>query len=85
LFYLFETFVLYFDTLVKLLDNITLFTLVILRPIGGVIFGVLLLYFTLCPFVTKRWSNFYFWTGIVFLTGQVVFVPEWPKRDFVSL
>jgi hypothetical protein len=35
--------------------------------------------------VTKRGSNFYFWTGIVFLTGQVIFVPEWPNGEFVSL
>jgi hypothetical protein len=71
----------------KLLDYITLFTLVLLRPLGGVIFGCswfLLLCFTLCPFVTKRGSNFYFWTGIVFLTGQVIFVPEWPKGELVS-
>jgi len=45
----------------------------------------LLLCFTLCPFVTKRGSYFYFWIGIVFLTGQVIFVPEWPKGKFVSL
>jgi hypothetical protein len=45
----------------------------------------LLLWFTLCPFETKRESNFYFWTGIVFLTGQVIFVPEWTKGEFVSL
>jgi uncharacterized membrane protein YgdD (TMEM256/DUF423 family) len=85
---LFESFVLYFETLVKLLDNITLFTLVLLRPIGGVIFWYvwfLLLYFTHCPFVTQRGSNFYFWTGIVFLTGQVIFVPEWSNGEFVSL
>jgi len=42
----------------KLVDFITLFTLVLLRPI---------------------------WAGIVFLTGQVTFVPEWPKGEFVSL
>jgi hypothetical protein len=24
------------------------------------------------------------WTGIVFLTSQVIFVPEWPKGEFVS-
>jgi hypothetical protein len=29
-------------------------------------------------------SIFNFWTGIVFLTCQVNFVPEWPKREFVS-
>jgi len=45
----------------------------------------LLLCFTLCPFVTKRESNFYFWIGIVLLTGQVIFVPEWPNEEFVSL
>jgi hypothetical protein len=63
-------------------DFFTLFTLVLLRPLGGVNFVVifLLLCFTLCPFVTKRGSNFYFWTGIVFLTGQVIFVLvcNWP-------
>jgi hypothetical protein len=25
------------------------------------------------------------WTSIVFLTGQVIFVPEWPKGEFVSI
>jgi hypothetical protein len=25
-----------------------------------------------------------FWTGNVFLTGLVIFVPEWPKGEFVS-
>jgi predicted membrane channel-forming protein YqfA (hemolysin III family) len=33
----------------------------------------------------KKGNNFYFWTGIVFSTGQVIFVPEWPKGEFVSL
>jgi len=32
----------------------------------------------------KRGSNFNFWTRIVFLTGQVIFVPELPNREFVS-
>jgi uncharacterized membrane protein len=40
--------------------------------------------FTLCPFETKRGSIFLIRTGIVFLTGQVIFVPEWPKGEFVS-
>jgi hypothetical protein len=43
--------------------HITLFTLVLLRPLGGVIFiysWFLLLCFTLYPFVTKRGSNFLF-------------------------
>jgi hypothetical protein len=41
-------------------DIITLFTLVLLRPIRGVIvvWFFSLLCFTLCPFVTKRGSNF---------------------------
>jgi hypothetical protein len=30
-----------FDILVKFLDVITLFSLILLRPLGGVIFGVL--------------------------------------------
>jgi len=38
--FVFETVVLYFATLVKLLDYITLFTLVLLRLLGGVIFVV---------------------------------------------
>jgi hypothetical protein len=25
------------------------------------------------------------WTGIVVLTGQVIFVPEWPNGEFVSI
>jgi len=61
----------------------------LLRPLGGVISMTvvffLLLCFTLCPFVTKRGSNFYFWPGMYFQTGQVIFVPEWPKGEFVSI
>jgi hypothetical protein len=41
-FSIFETFVLYFATFVKLLDYIILFTLVLLRPLGGVIFDVVI-------------------------------------------
>jgi hypothetical protein len=40
--------------------------------------------FTLCPFETKRESIFNFRTEIVFLTGQVNFVPEWPNGELVS-
>jgi hypothetical protein len=67
------------------LGIITLFTPVLLRHLGGVIFVwfFLLLCSTLCPFVTKKGGVI--WTGIVFLTGQVIFVPEWPKGEFVSL
>jgi hypothetical protein len=39
----------------------------------------------LCPFETKRGSNFYFRPGMYFQTGQVIFVPEWPKGEFVSI
>jgi hypothetical protein len=35
--------------------------------------------------VTKRGSNFYFGPGMNFQTGQVIFVPEWPKGEFVSI
>jgi hypothetical protein len=35
--------------------------------------------------MTKRESSFFIWIGIVFLTGQVIFVLEWPKKEFVSL
>jgi hypothetical protein len=35
--------------------------------------------------VTKRGSNFYFGLGMYFQTGQVIFVPEWPKGEFVSI
>jgi hypothetical protein len=56
-----------------------------LDAVGGVIFGVFDSYYTFLPFVTKMGSNFYFWTRIVFLTGQVFFVPEWPNGEFVSL
>jgi len=47
----FETVVLYFATLVKLLDYVTLFTLVHLRPLGGVIFIVVDFYYSVLPFV----------------------------------
>jgi hypothetical protein len=68
-------------------DIITLFTQVLLRPLGGVIvvWFFSLLCFTLCPFVTKRGSNFWFGPGMYFQTGQVIFVPEWPKGVFVSI
>jgi hypothetical protein len=33
----------------------------------------------------KKRGVIFIWTGIVFLTGQVIFVPEWPKGEFVSL
>jgi hypothetical protein len=35
--------------------------------------------------VTKKGSNFYFGPGMYFQTGQVIFVPEWPKGEFVSI
>jgi hypothetical protein len=50
-------------------DIITLFTLVLLRHLGGVIFVwfFFLIYFTLCPFVTKKkGSNFLFGPGLYF-------------------
>jgi hypothetical protein len=47
--------------------------------------GCFITLFTLCLFVTKRGSNFYFGPGMYFQTGQVIFVPEWPKGEFVSI
>jgi hypothetical protein len=43
--------VLYFATFIKLLDYITLFTLVLLRPLGGVIFVVVDFYYSVLSFV----------------------------------
>jgi hypothetical protein len=43
-----------------------------------------LLCLTLCPFVTKRGSNFYLWTGNVFPNRSSVFVPKWPNGEFVN-
>jgi hypothetical protein len=40
-------------------------------------------YYFVLPFV--KWGVIFIWTGIVFLTGQVIFVPEWPKEEFVIL
>jgi hypothetical protein len=58
--YSFNMFFVFFRTVVG--DLITLFTLVLLRHLGGVIcvWCLLLLCFTLCPFVTKMGSNFLF-------------------------
>jgi hypothetical protein len=39
----------------------------------------LLLCFTLCAFVTKRGSNFYFWTGNVFPNQSSDFCPRMAK------
>jgi hypothetical protein len=63
------------------MDIITLFTLVLLRLLGGVIvvWFFLLLSFTLCPFVTKKESNFYFWTGNVFPNRLSDFCPRMAK------
>jgi len=41
--------------------------------------------FTLCPFETKIGSIFCFGRECIFKTSQVIFVPEWPKGEFVSL
>jgi predicted membrane channel-forming protein YqfA (hemolysin III family) len=52
----------------------------------GVIFVwfFFLLCFNLCPVGAKKGEKFLIWTRIVFLTGQVIFVTEWPKWEFVS-
>jgi hypothetical protein len=47
-----------------------------------VVFLITLFYpLSLCD---KKVEYFLIWTGIVFLTGQVIFVPEWPKGELVS-
>jgi hypothetical protein len=41
---------------------------------------------SLCPFVTKRRSNFLCLDReCISKTGQVIFVPEWPKGEFISI
>jgi len=47
--------------------------------------GFSILFFTLCSFEKKRGSIFSFGPGMYFKTGQVIFVPDWPKGEFVSL
>jgi hypothetical protein len=44
-------------------------------------------YYSILPFVplSQKRGVIFIWTGIVFLTGQVIFVPEWPKGEFVGL
>jgi hypothetical protein len=49
-----------------------------------VLWFFLLLYFTLCHFVTKKGSNF-IWTRSVLFNQSSVFIPEWSKGQFVSL
>jgi hypothetical protein len=44
----------------------------------------LLLYFTLCPFVTKRGSNFYLGWDCIFNRSSD-FCPRMAKGEFVSL
>jgi hypothetical protein len=68
------------------MDIITLFTFVLLRHLGGVIFVwfFFLLCFTLCPFVTKRGSNFYLDRDYIF-NRPSDFCPRMAKGEFVSL
>jgi hypothetical protein len=37
------------------------------------------------PSETVRESNFFFWPGMYFRTGQVIFVLEWLKGEFLSI
>jgi hypothetical protein len=58
------------------------------ETVRGVIFisvGCFITLFTLCPFVTKRGSNFYFGPGMYFQTDQVIFAPKWTNEEFVSI
>jgi len=74
-----------FDKLLNLYYSVSR---VLLRPLGGEIFisvDCFITLFTICPFVTKMGSNFYFGPGMYFQAGQVIFIPEWPKGEFVSI
>jgi hypothetical protein len=51
----------------------------------GTVFRVFIYFFLLFVLVRQKGREFLFWTGIVFLTGQVNFVLKWPKGEFVSL
>jgi hypothetical protein len=31
----------------------------------------------------KKGEKYLIWTGIVFFTGQVIFVPKWPKGELL--
>jgi hypothetical protein len=45
-------------------------------------------YYSILPFVPLRQKGgviFIFQPGKYFKTGQVIFVPEWPKGEFVSI
>jgi hypothetical protein len=45
-------------------------------------------YYSVLPFVhlwQKRGVIYIFGPGMYFQTGQVIFVPEWPKGEFVSI
>jgi len=68
--------------LLKSWTNITLFTLVLLRSLGGVIFAMVVFHYSILPFVTKRGSNFYFWTGNV-QRGSLL-VCTWPHSDWTK-
>jgi hypothetical protein len=74
-----------FDKLLNLYYSVSR---VLLRPLGGVIFisvGCFITLFILCPFVTKRGSNFYFWTGNVFPNRSSDFCPRMAKRGVFSI
>jgi hypothetical protein len=45
-------------------------------------------YYSVLPFVPLRQKGgviFIFGPGMYFQNGQVIFVPEWPKGEFVSI
>jgi hypothetical protein len=77
-----------FSTMLNSWTHITLFTLVLLRSLGGLIFIAVGFYYFVLPFVSlwqKGGVIFIFGPEIHFQTGQVIFVPEWPKEEFVRL
>jgi hypothetical protein len=61
---------------------------VLLRPLGGVIFMTVGFYYSILPFVplSQKWGVIFIsGPGMYSQTGQVIFVPEWPKGEFVSI
>jgi len=73
---------------VKLFDLYYSVSRVLLRSLGGVISITVGFYYFVLPFV-PLWQKggviFIFGPGMYFQTGQVIFVPEWPKGEFVSI
>jgi hypothetical protein len=64
---------------VKLFDLYYSISRVLLRPLGGVILIIVGFYYSVLPFVTKKGSNFWVWTGNVFSNRSSDFCPRMAK------